>query len=460
MASWILVLFILSCSSAELLAQRITYESLRMRDRQPNVFFEHLVLPDPASDNKNLYTIFRIENNFLSYRRYRDTDSPEDQRRFYAEPTVRLTIRRSDSGESASQGSPDAIRTWNETIYAETFEQAQSTTSFVQNMIRTSLAPGKYDIESTTSSENRSRRGRASGFQVADTSNSEIAYFYFLDTPSELSAPFEAPLMNMGRNVAFGRDHQLAIWIPDINEQADYRLEIDQLRIRRQDTTNVDRVFEYTLDNDHMVAGYSADIRQINDRPHFELVSSVDAPAPEQYYLLHIPNSTFENAHYRMKLIKKSGNGEESGLAERVYQSLWLDMPVSLLNLDVAINMMEYILDDETFRAMRRGSRSEREQRFRDFWKERDPSPDREYNELMVEYFRRIDYAYENFTTPQSPGYESDQGRVYIRNGEPNRRERNFPPNQPAREIWHYSDRTFVFEATTGFGDYRLIERR
>lgn len=457
----LVVLFFVILSSSELFAQRITYESLRMRDRQPHVFIEHLVLPGFSTDERSLVTTFRLENNFLTFRRYRDDQSREEQRNFFAEPVVRLTIRKAN-GETESQTNPPpvATSTWNEEVFTNTYEQTQSTTSFVQNIIQTQLPAGQYNIEAITTSDNRSRRDVTPAVRIADTTATDIAYFYFLDEQSGETEPGRAPLMNMGRNVYFGRDHQLLIWFPGMEQEAGYKLEIQQLRIQQRDTTVVKRVLEHPVDKEELLYGYQPEVGMVEDRPHLELHEADNTPQNGIFYLLHIPNSTFANAHYRARLLMTTDDDNEETIAERTYQSLWLDMPVSLLNIDVAISMMEFIVDDETHRSLRRGSREEKEQRFQEFWKKRDPSPESEYNELMVEYFRRIDYAYEHFTTPQVPGYESDQGKVYVRHGEPDKRERTFPPNQPAREIWHYSDRTFVFEATSGFGDYRLIERK
>ncbi len=465
---FVATLLIVALFTTDLHAQRITYESLRMRDRQPNVFVDHLVMPDFTSNELTLVTTFRLEHNFLSFRSYRGETSREQMRQFYAEPTVRISVRETIQRQGADQrqesrtnsGETIATRTWSEAVYTETFEQTQSSGLFVQNMIKTSLAPGRYHIETVMTADSRTRRDRVPGFKVSDADDSEIAYFYFLDDPSEVSPPYQAPLMNMGRNVYFGRDHQLAIWFPDTADDADYKLEIHQLRIQRGDTTEVNRVLEHSIDQEELLTGYHANFLMEDEQPHLKLQESDNADSRGAFYLLQIPNSTYENAHFRIRLTRTSAEGEETVLASRTYQSLWLDMPVSLYNLDVAINMMRFIVDDETLRSLRRGSRQEREKRFQEFWSQRDPSPDKEYNELMVEYFRRIDYAFEKFTTPQKPGYESDQGKIYITHGEPVRRERTFPPNQSARETWHYNSRTFVFEATTGFGDYRLVERK
>jgi len=175
-----------------------------------------------------------------------------------------------------------------------------------------------------------------------------------------------------------------------------------------------------------------------------------------RFGVLSVPNSEFENARYRLQL--EDGDGKV--IAQRIVNSRWLDMPVSLLNIDVAINMLRFIVSDSELRELQSGSASEKERKFREFWDQRDPTPDTEFNELMAEYYNRIDYAYRNYSSLQTPGYESDRGRAYILYGEPDNIERRLHTGQPTTEVWEYPNRTLVFEATTGFGDFRLVSER
>jgi GWxTD domain-containing protein len=60
----------------------------------------------------------------------------------------------------------------------------------------------------------------------------------------------------------------------------------------------------------------------------------------------------------------------------------------------------------------------ERENFIEDFWRRRDPNPDTEENEYREEYYERIAYANEHFTSG-IPGWRTDRGRVYISRGKP-----------------------------------------
>jgi|GEM_PF-4874045 len=160
-----------------------------------------------------------------------------------------------------------------------------------------------------------------------------------------------------------------------------------------------------------------------------------------------------DNRTYRIIIRDSTGNR----LGDMRFLPRWYDMPVGLLNLDMAIDLMRFTLSTAQWRAMRRGSQTQREDRFRAWWAERDPTPDTPYNELMAEYYKRVHDAFLRFSSPAKAGYESDMGAVWIRYGEPLNVERRIPPGGSALEVWDYGNRRFIFRATTGFGDFELL---
>ncbi len=61
---------------------------------------------------------------------------------------------------------------------------------------------------------------------------------------------------------------------------------------------------------------------------------------------------------------------------------------------------------------------SEREEFIKIFWHQRDPTPDSEENEYRDQYYERVAYANEHFTSGK-PGWMTDRGRIYIKFGKP-----------------------------------------
>ncbi len=134
--------------------------------------------------------------------------------------------------------------------------------------------------------------------------------------------------------------------------------------------------------------------------------------------------------------------------------------PPSITDLNLAIEEMQYIappsvIDD----LLETKDYNERLKKFEDFWKSKDPSPDTPINEVLYEYYRRVDYANKHFEH-YFPGWKTDMGKVYITLGPPHQVERHpLELGTKPYQVWYYYDinREFVFVDETGFGDYKLI---
>ena len=128
-------------------------------------------------------------------------------------------------------------------------------------------------------------------------------------------------------------------------------------------------------------------------------------------------------------------------------------------DVEVAIRQMRYILSNDERKVLKARLKEDKEQLFYQLWKERDPTPDTEHNELMEEYFQRVGYVNEHFSGWQ-PGWETDRGMIYILFGPPDEIQRSNPTaaNSAIYQIWNYSkiNKQFVFRDQNGFGDYRL----
>jgi GWxTD domain-containing protein len=173
------------------------------------------------------------------------------------------------------------------------------------------------------------------------------------------------------------------------------------------------------------------------------------------FLIIELPTEKLNNSTYQLRV---STDAEANTPQIIKFHTYWKDMPTSLYQIDVAIDMLRFIVGDETIDPVLKQSNNEKLAFFNGFWNPKDPIATTPENELMTEYYRRIDYAYKSFSTTSEPeGYQSDQGQLYIKMGPPLDIERSFPTNGNVREIWTYPNGEYIFTASSGFGDFKLI---
>jgi GWxTD domain-containing protein len=144
--------------------------------------------------------------------------------------------------------------------------------------------------------------------------------------------------------------------------------------------------------------------------------------------------------------------------ALRAFTVHWRGVPVSITDLDLAIDELQYITDKDKIDEMKKAPAADKRELFREFWKKKDPTPNTERNELMEEYYNRVAYANKHFSH-YVDGWKTDMGMVHIIFGPPSNIERHpFDIDSKPYEVWTYYDlnREFIFVDATGFGDYRL----
>ena len=94
-----------------------------------------------------------------------------------------------------------------------------------------------------------------------------------------------------------------------------------------------------------------------------------------------------------------------------------------------------------------------------EFWQRRDVDNQPMVNEKETEYYRRIDYANEQYTSGFREGWKSDRGRVYVIYGPYDEIERFSSTGESnPYEIWHYHNIQggveFVFVDKDGMGNF------
>ena len=135
------------------------------------------------------------------------------------------------------------------------------------------------------------------------------------------------------------------------------------------------------------------------------------------------------------------------------------DMPLFITDIDKATDQLLYIAKGSEINYIKEAATSdEKQKRFLEFWSKRNPNPKSSNNDLMEEYYSRVEYANKNYACYME-GWKTDRGMVFTQYGPPDNVERHpFDADNRPYEIWYYyhQNREFIFVDENVFGDYRL----
>tara|TARA_B100000941_G_scaffold157220_1_gene111559 strand:- start:65 stop:1339 length:1275 start_codon:yes stop_codon:yes gene_type:complete len=181
---------------------------------------------------------------------------------------------------------------------------------------------------------------------------------------------------------------------------------------------------------------------------------------PDGYFMTRykLKKDDLSTIGLNLKLIIKQ-NGREKSLFKKI--SIFKPgLSGFVNNVENSFQQMKYILTNDERKKAKGKKGKELESLFLSFWKERDPTPNTSINELMEEYYIRVNYVNEYFNMSWREGWETDFGMIYILFGPPDRIERSNSTSTSSSiyQVWYYSrlNKQFVFKDQNGFGDFKL----
>jgi len=100
-----------------------------------------------------------------------------------------------------------------------------------------------------------------------------------------------------------------------------------------------------------------------------------------------------------------------------------------------------------------------------EFWQKRDLTPNTPENETRQQFYAAVDYANRTYGEKGRsgvPGWKTDRGRIYVRNGTPDEvLQRPQAGRSPPYEVWRFrsgKDRYYIFvDRANGLGNYQLV---
>ncbi len=273
----------------------------------------------------------------------------------------------------------------------------------------------------------------------------------FVEPPADPPASSGFVPLNNGNTAHFALNTGVVVSVSDEDISPTVRYSLVQVNAEgrerslvQKETTIVANIFRRT--NLRLDAGNPEGLHYILDS---------NARTTTLYFTL--PTSHLKQGRYTARF--HFGSRDTSSVSKD-FSIRWIDMPLSLWDLDFAVSAMKYIATDDEFDDLRSGGRTNRIKKFEEFWTKRDKTPGTAYNEVLAEYFRRVDYAFTAFKTlKEENGAMTDRGRIHILFGKPSNIVRSLAPGGPPTEVWTYSalNKEFIFEDPSKQGNYKLI---
>lgn len=423
----ILVLFLICIN--DLLPQKNNFDKSQLYSYGNILFYDHLILPENIKDSGEVFVFFKILYDALIFNKVNPTEYPGE---FQAIPELEIVY----------YDSQNIIRSrilWRDTIYAKNFEETKSKSKYTYGIVYNKLRNDKYrfTIQLLTKSKQYSEI-KESKLQLKDFNiyDSKVTFGNILNIENETL--FKPIIWNGNINFS-SKDIQFITLINNIDENVEYKFNLKKIK-----STNINFIDENVDINGKLEILKNKTFANISSSKEitFKIVDNNN----EEILILKgdIPSQNLSTGTYELKIT----NNINLDSITYQFEVRWIDMPLSLQDINYATRAMYYILTDEEYNNLRKGNTNEMIKKLSDYWKNNDPTPLTPFNEALDQYFKRVDYAFFNFQTiREQDGTFTDRGKIYILFGPPDSVENKFI-NQRSQEIWQYKrlNKTFIFE--------------
>ena len=321
-----------------------------------------------------------------------------------------------------------AEKIWNEKISTKDFKQTTSPRNFNLSLRSFDLPPGEYSIRSAyEDKDSRKTYSKEEVLKVRDVS-SDFAI---------------SDIMIVEKKTVVNGENKI---LPNIKKQVSARQGGLVIFYEIYSDTNSVFQIEYNISDKNDVYVSQKTMKQLTKGTN------------QIFYT--VPDSTISMGDYEISVTLRDIEDHDLATTKQPFISRWVGFPSTATDIDEAIEQLVYIASPSEIDYINDGkTKDEKIERFKEFWKKKDPVPSTEENEVFNEYYRRVATANANFSH-YVKGWKTDRGMVLIILGNPNNIERHpFEVDSKPYEVWDYYqlNQSFVFVDETGFGDYRLI---
>ena len=421
------IFFYCLISASQLLAQkdfRIEPDII-----QSGKFYNSEIHFFPSNQDYSVYYSYKISYSQLFFEKKNE--------KFYAGININLEIM--DSAGNSIKRAFDERK-----ISVEDFDITNSPNAFLQGVIEFNLPAGKYNLLAIISDLTSKRERRIPPIELQINKTNTILNPIVFDPGKINCDELESyVLSNNSSSIPFNKpnnDLVIPVSDPKINSLT--------IAIKRGDIVLIsgEKIIDSFLAN--------PEIKLCNDK--IVIRQSIDT-ANVKIFLVKDFSSKLNEGPIQLEIYP-----DENAEDKQIYNLnvIWIAKPISLMDAEAAIKLLE-IIEPKVKVSDLLSKQGPNENNLYEYWNEKDPTPDTKYNELMNEFYSRVDYCEKNFRTISgNGGAKSDRGKTYIKFGMPDSIERDTNSNDKVVETWFYkkSNRKFFFVDVDGTGKFQLTE--
>lgn len=399
--------------------------SIALPQRSRPIYFEDHVIP--ADSEMTYYLSYRIPFNNLVFVK---------QNGLY---TSGITL----NVEAQNKESKDFYReSVSKDVEAEAYEDTKSENLYAQGLLEIRLPNGNYSVFPSLKINNIQRD---ISFQPLRIDSSKIKGFLkpFVLLNEKFNCEGEGynGLINFAGDLPFGKvKSKIAIAVKDSVSR--------ELRFKLFQKENL--IFDDTLTSENFS---SIIIEDCGDQLILDF-----KPDDGDFFLYEIKGISGRLLEGKVKVEIYENDDLLDTLKTEV---VWIDKPASLYKMKSAIENLTLIATPDDVKKIKSADEEKRYRELFNYWKAFDPTPATEYNEIMAEFYKRVDEADQKYSSADNTkGSTTDRGEVYIKYGEPDTVNRFSSDDYASVEVWKYSDLglEFYFADNSGLGNFRLIE--
>lgn len=382
----------------------------------------------PAGNSFNVFYIYKISNSQLFFEKVSD--------QFKAGIAVNIEIKDS-AGQVIERGFD------NQNVTVKDFDLSNSDEHFINGLIKFNLPKGKYSFFPIISDLISKRERRLSPVKI-DISDSDSILQPIVINPnlnicSDGTEFYQ--IINNSSAVPFNQPtNSLVIPVTrDGIRKLKYSVFSAESTIIKD--KNIDEII--FLNNTISICDKNAILSKSSDKDSIK------------YFVINNFSAGLPEVPIRIEIATDSLNSNKQKFNIDV---IWIHKPKSLIDSVQAIKFLEIIEPREIVSELL--TKKDYVNSLNQYWKPKDPTPETNYNELMNEFYSRIDYCEVTFKTISgNSGAKTDRGKIYIRYGAPDSVKRDSNIDDKVMETWFYKQlkRTFIFIDNDGTGKFQLV---